>query len=150
MEIDGYKNYLIYEDGRVYTNNKRKGFLKPKKNENGYLRVGLYKNNKIKYFSIHRLVALAYISNPENKPEVDHKNRIITDNRVENLRWATHLENMQNKGMMKNNTSGEKNIKKTKWDTYIFRKTTNGKRFNKNFKTKAEAIIFRDNYLSNL
>ena len=50
-----------------------------------------------KTYSIHRLVAQAFIPNPENKPTVDHINRDRLDNRVENLRWATHEEQQSNK-----------------------------------------------------
>lgn len=49
-----------------------------------------------KAYTVHRLVALAFIPNPENKPEIDHKNRNRFDNNVENLRWVTHTENMRN------------------------------------------------------
>ena len=150
MEINGYENYLIYEDGFVI-NSKTGRELKGGKDKDGYLHVVLCKNNKIKNFRINRLVALAYIPNPEKKPQVDHKNRIKTDNRVENLRWATHLENMQNKGIQKNNTSGEKNIRYRKdRNTYQFKKNIDGKAFRKSFKTLEEAIIFRDNYLNEL
>ena len=72
---------------------------KPKKafhNSNGYLLTTLYKNNKGKKYSVHRLVAEAFISNPKNLPCIDHINTARDDNRVENLRWCTAEENMAN------------------------------------------------------
>ena len=62
----------------------------------GYPCVQLTRNNEKKTFKIHRLVAETFISNPDNLPEVDHINTIRDDNRVENLRWVTHKENMNN------------------------------------------------------
>ena len=111
MEIKDYEDYLIYNDGLVFSK-KTNIFLKPHYDKDGYEMVCLYKNNKKKTFTIHRLVALHYISNPQNKLQVDHINRIKTDNRVENLRWATNSENGFNKGLIKTNTSGFKNINK--------------------------------------
>lgn len=70
--------------------------LKTIKDKNGYENVALYKNKKAKVCKVHRLVAIAFIPNPENKPEVDHINTITNDNMVENLRWVTRSENMQN------------------------------------------------------
>ena len=62
-------------------------------NGGGYLQVLLSKNNKLKSCRIHRLVAEAFIPNPDNLPCIDHINTIRTDNRVSNLRWVTQKEN---------------------------------------------------------
>lgn len=68
-------------------------FLKHLPTRCGYLRVGFPIDNKVKYISIHRLVAIAFIPNPENKPEVNHKDGDKTNNRVDNLEWVTSSEN---------------------------------------------------------
>jgi hypothetical protein len=62
----------------------------------GYVVVSLGKNNQGKWIKVHQIVAKTFIPNPENKHEIDHINAIPTDNRVENLRWATRLENANN------------------------------------------------------
>lgn len=62
-------------------------------NTNGYLAVGLSKNKKQKQWLLHRLIAIHFISNPENKPEVNHKNGIKTDASIDNLEWCTKSEN---------------------------------------------------------
>ena len=63
---------------------------------NGYKMVHLCSNNKEKTFSVHRLIAIAFIHNPNNFPHIDHINTIRTDNRVENLRWVNRSMNMMN------------------------------------------------------
>lgn len=70
--------------------------MKPHPNSDGYLTVGLHKNNQRKLYSVHRLVANAFIANPKNLPCIDHINTIRDDNRVENLRWCTNKENSNN------------------------------------------------------
>ena len=59
----------------------------------GYLKVGLYKQRTLKQFSVHRLVASAFIPNPKSKPEVNHLDGDKTNNRADNLEWCTPCEN---------------------------------------------------------
>jgi len=113
MEIKDYEDYLIYEDGKVFSKYTNK-FLKPTINNNGYEIIGLCKNSKKKQFGIHRLIGIHFIPNPDNLPQVDHINRIRTDNRIENLRWATKSQNNRNCNIRKDNTSGFSGIYKKK------------------------------------
>jgi len=99
--IEGYENYLIFEDG-VIINSDTGREMKYKLNDNGYYKIDLYKDGIRKTCKIHRLIGLAFIPNPENKPCIDHINRIRSDNRIENLRWATISENNINKSCCSN------------------------------------------------
>lgn len=107
-DIKGYEGlYQISDVGRVKSldqyikckkNNKRliKGkILKTYINENGYEWVRLYNNTKRKIYRVHRLVAEAFIDNPENKPCVNHKDGNKENNKLDNLEWCTHSENMK-------------------------------------------------------
>lgn len=85
------ENYLISNTGKVYSKHRNR-LLTPKLSKSGYHRVTLCNNNYQKVVAIHRLVALAFIPNPDNKPTVNHINEIKTDNRVINLEWATNAE----------------------------------------------------------
>ena len=97
MEVVGFENYLIYDDGRVWSKNGKGMFLKPRVDKDGYLQVFLWKDGKHKNMRVHRLIALYYIENPENKPEVDHFDNNRQNNNISNLRWVSHSENQFNR-----------------------------------------------------
>ena len=144
MEIEGFPNYFIYPDGRIWSNYGKGKFMKHAVDKDGYHKVGLCQDGKQKRFSVHRLVAQAFIPNPDNKPEVDHINQDRSDNRLENLRWVTALENGQNKGNYNTNTSGHKNIYYHKSrDIWSLDKNINKKRYTKYFRTKIDAIVYK-------
>lgn len=98
--IKGYERYLISsEDGSIYSNAKGKEMflLRTHTKPDGYLAVTLWDDNvrgskKRKTFLVHRLVAETFIPNPDNKPTVNHKDGIKTNNNVDNLEWATSHE----------------------------------------------------------
>ena len=148
MEIIGFPNYLIYEDGRVYSKYKR-GFLIPILHNIGYHRVCVCVNGKKTFLYIHRLVAEHYIPNPENRPQVDHINRIKDDNRIENLRWATAKENSDNRGMNNRNTSGHMYItyNNPRWK---FKCQKKGHQKYKILYTKTDALCYKYIFLLKL
>ena len=101
-------NYEITKDGKVF-NKKRNKELKPQLQQNGYIGINLVENGKRSKFLLHRLIAEKYISNPENKPCINHINGIKSDNRIENLEWVTYKENCDHRNnILGNHVRGEK------------------------------------------
>lgn len=78
----------VYKNGKIFHNGAE---VKQYNNGNGYKHISI----RSKAFYVHRLVAACFIDNPENKPQVNHKNGIRDDNRADNLEWCTASENMK-------------------------------------------------------
>ena len=92
-DIKGYEGlYAVTTDGQVWSYRSNK-FLTPY-NVVGYHYVDLRKKGHRKQFRVHRLVAEAYIPNPENKPQINHKDENKINNHVSNLEWVTAKENV--------------------------------------------------------
>lgn len=97
-DIEGYEGlYQISNLGNVktlnYNHTGKEKILKPKKDKYGYLEVGLYKEGKRKIYKIHRLVAEAFIPNPNKLPEVNHKDENKTNNHITNLEFCDRKYN---------------------------------------------------------
>ena len=95
-KIPNYENYSVSDSGLV--RNDKTGKVKATKSDSkgrNYQHVDLYSGGKGRSIRVHRLVAQAYIPNPENKPEVNHKDGNPRNNDVRNLEWATKSENMK-------------------------------------------------------
>lgn len=93
-DIVGYENmYQISNYGRLKSFKPKEKILSLSPNKNGYIEKQLYKKGKYKSKKIHRLVAEAFIPNPNNLPEVNHKDGDKTNNCVNNLEWVTTKQN---------------------------------------------------------
>jgi hypothetical protein len=147
-----YHRYKVSNRGQVRSLRGNR-VLKPDIDRDGYETVRLHNEvgsgDKVKTkMLVSRMVASAFIINPENKPTVDHINGNRRDNRVENLRWATIKEQNMNRRYVPG-SSGETNIRKHSDNSYeVSIKRSGTYVFQKNFKTLPEAIKARDEFLS--
>ena len=107
--------YRVSNLGRIlslnYNNTGKPGLMNPFDNGDGYLRVVLCKNGEHKKCLVHRLVAFTFLENPENKPEINHIDEDKTNNRVDNIEWKWHKDNInhgtRNERAGKANTNGK-------------------------------------------
>lgn len=95
-DVPGFPGYQVSNAGRVKSFRSGIRILKQCNDGFGYPKVRIWGNGKGITIHVHKIVALAFIPNPDGKPEIDHINTIRTDNRVENLRWVTRKENTNN------------------------------------------------------
>ena len=118
-DIPGYEGlYAVSNNGRVM--NVRSGrILKEHITKFGYKRIGIYKNGVCRMFIVHRLVAQAFLPNPDNLPEVNHKDEDKTNNSVDNLEWCDRSYN-NNYGTRKERERDTK--MKNEWWTGLSRK----------------------------
>jgi hypothetical protein len=128
---------------------KEDKILKPWTRKDGYLRVALCKNGIRTLCYVHRLVGLAFLELDGEKPTINHKNRIRNDNRLENLEWANHVEQMANCSKVldaKYHTIFyDKTPRlKSKWCVSMYG-TNHSNRKYKHFKTEEEAVEFCKN-----
>lgn len=112
--IDGYTHYSVFEDGTIFSSKSGKNIkpLNTSRNKQGklrkYHRVCLCEGGVKRYYAIHRLVARAFIPNPENKPHVNHKDANRFNNSVDNLEWVTVQENIEHSVANRLNPVGER------------------------------------------
>ena len=131
-QIKGFEDYWIDTGGRVWSTKFGKvKELKAFNNGYGYLRVDLLKNGKAKTMKVHRLVAMTFLDNPEKYEQVNHKNGIKTDNRLENLEWCSASQNMKHayQNKLKNAMKGSANYRTKLSDAQvieIFMRLDNG------------------------
>ena len=120
--IEGFETYSVSDLGNV-KNNKTGRIKNVNANENGYIQVSVSKNKKKYKQMVHVFVASAFIENLENKSFVDHIDNCKTNNNITNLRWATSVQNCQNRGIRNDNSSGVVGVswekKVNKWRSRI-------------------------------
>ena len=118
--IEGFENYSVSDHGNV-KNNKTEKVLKQKYRRDGYMDICLVKDKNKSSHSMQRLVAKAFIPNPNAKPCVDHIDNNRHNNHIDNLRWVTKSENQHNRSINKNSTSMVKGVdfNNNKWRAQI-------------------------------
>jgi glycyl-tRNA synthetase beta subunit len=143
-QIEGH-NYEVSEDGQV--RNIKTGLIRKQNNNGtGYLYVALKEKGIQTNKLIHRLIAEAYIPNPENKRCIDHIDRCRTNNNISNLRWVTHSENIHNSTIVIN----AKNISFHKRGGYVVQVMRQSKQYRKYFKKLEDAEAYLEELKSTI
>ena len=144
-DLKGYEGlYKINRAGQVWSV-KRQKFRKLTCDTDGYYQVELRKENKSKNHLVHRLLALQFLPNPLELPQVDHLDINKSNNSLDNLRWVSRRTNCLNRTIK--SISGEQHIRVTPQNTYTLRIYLNKKQHSRTFKTMDEAKIYRDTFL---
>jgi hypothetical protein len=144
MQVTGFDKYEVSNLGNIRSN---RCILKPGYDTYGYRQVNLYKDGTRYTRKIYRLVLNAFSPNIENKPQVDHINRIRHDDRLENLRWVTARENVRNSKDFTEEMNGISRSEKN--NTYIIRLNIDGQeKYFGSRKTLDEAKSLRNDVLA--
>ena len=138
-----YKGYTIYPDGQI--RGKGRIMLKHSINKDGYHSVSIYTKGEEEKMRVHRLLAICYLDNPENKSTVNHNDDNPHNNDLTNLDWMTMQEQSDYKTKMSSaNTSGNTGVHYNKltnfWQAQLM---SYGKSYRKYFKKKQDAIDYR-------
>lgn len=139
--------YKINKKGEIWSNYYNK-MMTPTLHNTGYYIIEITKDGVVKQTTIHRLLAIQFIPNPNNLPTVDHIDRNKTNNCLENLRWASFRTNNLNMG--KTPKSGHQNIYIDNYKCAIVNIRVNGERYNKRFYNLEDAIAWRDKTIEEL
>lgn len=130
VEINGFNRYLINKTPFIYDKKLEKN-INFQKNEDGYLVVTLRNDSgKRKTLRVHRLVAEVFIPNRFNKSEVNHKDGVKTNNKISNLEWTTHSENIKHAWDNKLLSNTTQRIKKISQGNVEFAKRNDYENFN--------------------
>lgn len=116
--IEDFPTYKISNLGNVF-NSKRNNLLLQETTSNGYKRVTLYKDGKPYHKQVHRLVASAFIENPENYPFVNHKDEDPSNNHAENLEWCTPSYNINYGNRNAKLSTSSKQVKQMNFGGYV-------------------------------
>ena len=142
-DIEGFPEYQISSFGRVKSLKcGREKILKPSFHR--YYYINLQKDKKNYKRSIHRLLAIAFIPNPDNLPVIDHIDNNPTNNSISNLRWASLSQNRINR------SKEPSYISETKYNSFLVYIKKENNVFRKCFKTLEEATMARNTFLSSL
>jgi len=145
-ELEEFPGYKIGNRGTILLKSG-----KPMKQQKKYLTetyckmvLSLINKDDKRYTKpVHRLVALAWIPNPDNEPEIDHIDRNPTNNCVENLRWTSRMKNANNMGICKTNKSGITGLSYCKSNQrWYVQKNIMGMRYQKAFKERSDAEAY--------
>jgi hypothetical protein len=141
-ELKDYeKLYKINKKGEIWSNYYNR-MMTPTIGSAGYYNIEISKDGVVKQTTIHRLLAIQYLPNPNNLQMVDHIDQNKTNNCLENLRWASCRTNNLNMG--KTPKSGHQNIYIDSYNQCIVNIHVNGIRYNKRFYELKDAIAYRD------
>jgi len=152
-KVKNFPDYEISEDGIVF-NTKTSRLISPQLRPNGYVAVWLRNEDGRRLCSLHKILIESFVENEDNLPCVDHIDRNKQNNKLENLRYSSYLDNSRNRPRTKNNKLG-KHITNSNPPYYRVIITNKGKRvYDKNFNKKHYSIStvrsFRNNALLKL